>query len=159
MRHVGWCVLGGLIAAGCGGDDKSAPTKKSPPSGARRGVVAKALAGDWTRNYSQSDARKAGVAYLPGRFTMRFKRDGTWEVYAPGTDPHKSCLLQENCIGSTAKADATTVTLGEFESCVNPAVYSYRIRGDKLTMKRIKEDCTTDDRTGLFGLRVWLRAD
>ena len=136
---VRWPVVVVAIAvAGCGRDSESTGSKKATPSATRHVAVPKALAGDWTSTYSKKDARKAGPAFIPGKFTMRFTPDGTWELYVPGADPRKSCLLQEGCFVSEVEADAKTIRLGEFESCVNPATYSYRLRGDKLTMEDVQ---------------------
>ena len=152
---VRWPVVVAAIAvAGCGQESESTRSNTATPSATRH--VPEALTGDWTSTYSKKDARKAGPAFIPGKFTMRFTADGTWELYVPGADPRRSCLLQGECFSSEVKADAKTVTLGELESCVNPATYSYRLRGDKLTMKKLKEDCT-DERPGLFVDRVWER--
>jgi len=154
---VRWPVVVAVIAVvGCGQESESTRSKKATPSATRHVDVPEALTGDWTSTYSKRDARKAGPAFIPGKFTMRFTPDGTWELYVPGGDPRKSCLLQGGCFSSEVNADARTITLGEFESCVNPATYSYRLRGDKLTMKKLKETCT-NERPGLFVDRVWER--
>jgi hypothetical protein len=157
MPSVRWPIaVVAMVVAACGDETQSDGGNKTDRSTVRHAAVPQALAGDWTTTYSKKEAREAGPAFLPGKFTTRFKPDGTWELYAPGTDPGKSCILQENCFTSEASADAHRITVGEFEACVDPGTYAYRIKGDKLTLEKIKEDCK-HERPALFVDRTWKR--
>jgi hypothetical protein len=156
MRGLWAIVIVAVSAmAACGSAGTATHAKKSASSMGRRRAVPDALVGDWARHFSKKEAAKS-PGFPGGTYVTRFKADGTWELYAPGADPSKSCISQGQCDSSTVRADATTITLGPLPDCADPGKYSYRVRGGTLAMQKTKDDCYGGRRWAFSGT-TWKR--
>jgi hypothetical protein len=120
---------------------------------ARRGACPEELVGIWVGKLGSSTN---GSLYEPGLFTMRIHADGTTDVFHPGANVAKACVTQTLCDQHSIKAGGGRLTIGDTFSCVDSAEYSYKLEGDEMTTKRVKDDCGLE-RAHLYDGTVWRR--
>ena len=146
-------AVGAAALVGCGGSDDTATEKPTPAATkAQTAVVPDELVGTWTRRIP----RRANSYYPPGKFTMKLLRDGSAEMFNPSADPADDCVAQSGCELLTFEARGGKLIVGEIFTCPGPGEYSYEIRGDELTTKRVGDDCTRA-RPQLFDGATWRR--
>ena len=159
-------AAGLVVFVGCGSDDTS--TRQATPTGTTvaAAAVPRELVGTWKgrpRNWRKADPsnraaqrlqERVAVGRPPGYYTMKLAEDGTVEMYDPGVSTAQGCLA--HCDGLQLKASDGKLIIGDTLECVTSAVYSYKVEGDKLTTKRVEDDCTLDRRQ-LFDGSTWRR--
>jgi hypothetical protein len=158
-----------VALSGCGSEES--PTKKAAPNPPKpsAATVPEDLVGTWQGrppNWRKVNGDKLVAERLrarvrkglpPGYYTMKLARDGTVEMYDPGSNTDKECLhIAHGCDGLQVKASRWKLLIGDTLECAEPAEYSYKLRGGKLTTKRVKDDCGSD-RPQLFNGTTWRR--
>jgi hypothetical protein len=156
LAAAGGAVL--LVAPfGCGGSEKAAPDNATPVTRkAPAAVVSDDLVGRWTRTVPAS----ATVKLPSGKWTMLLRADGSLEMYLPGSHPamDDDCLLQAACEPYRVQASDGKLIVGDTLGCtLSSARYSYTLAGDKLTTRRVRDDCFRGDRAQWFHRATWRR--
>ena len=150
-------VLAGAVwvLPGCGSETPSAKhatataTKTTAP-------VADELVGTWVGRLGPLPPGSSSE-YVPGKlYTMKIHADGTTEVFEPGANLAKPCGTQKPCNSHSIEASGGHLTVSDTFSCGDPAEYSYKIEGDRMTTTRVKDDCGAE-RTHLYDGTVWRR--
>lgn len=103
------------------------------------------LVGGWSRNVTQANWDKYGLSgpgVVVGVWTMRIKKGGGVDFYAPGGFfPNcKTCLPDFTERFSVAGA-RLTVSAGAIQLCPRRAVYGWKLSGRALTLKVIADKC------------------
>ena len=153
-------VVAGAAAAsigalgGCGGDDDRAPaTKREAPRTAA--TLPAELKGSWTRRFGRREVELEGSP--AGRYTLKIG-DGIAQVYeGPEADPARDCLTQEWCFEVTLEGSGRILSVGETPICPGTGRYSFTVKGDTLTTRKIADECQSG-RPVLFDGRTWRRA-
>jgi hypothetical protein len=129
-----------LLWAGCGSEASS--TEKATPAATKAAaVVPEELVGTWI---GKLGTRPGGSVsqYPRGRYSMKILADGNVEMYTPSANPAKPCVEQEYCYTWSVKADDRgRLEISDTPDCSSSAEYSYRVKGEKLTTERVKDDC------------------
>jgi hypothetical protein len=154
LRRTLVAAAGTTAFVGCGSDEAS--TKKATPAATKAAAAAVPddLAGTWVRTLTPP-----GPSYLDaGTYTLKVLADGNVEAYFAGSKPAKPCLTQELCEGFTVEARAGKLAIGETLDCVSPGDYTFKVTGDTLKTRQVKDDCgSTNDRPQLFAGATWRR--
>ena len=145
------------ILIGCGSE--TASTEKATKTGAApareaAATVPDALVGTWVGRLGSPTNNSE---YSPGRYTMKISADGTTDVFQPAADVAEPCLTQKPCNSHAIEASGPgRLMIGATYTCLAPGEYSYKIEGDRLTTKRVKDECF-GDRPHLYDGTVWRR--
>ena len=146
----------GIVAViGCGSEEASTKQATPTPAKAAAATVPDELVGTWVTRL-----RPSTTSYLePGEYTMKMHADGGVDVYTPKGDTAEDCVAQAGCAQLTVEASGGALTIIETPDCTDPAQYSYKLTGDRLTTKqREQDDCgAAADRPRLYNGVTWRR--
>ena len=148
-------ALGALV--GCGGSADSTTQKATPVATKASAAVSvpEALVGTWSSRLASHGA--AVIGSDPGTVIIKISADGTLGIYYPGSNSANACVSDPECDPGEIKGGGARLTIGATTMCSgDEAQYSFRIVGDKLTTKSVKEDCV-GDRPVLFDGTTWQR--
>jgi hypothetical protein len=153
-----WVVAGAgaasVTALGGGADEGGAPAAKRTPARSPATTLPAELKGSWTRRFRRGEVEAEGSA--AGLYTLRIG-DGIADVYeGPEADQPRDCVTQERCFEVTLEGSGRVLTVGETPICTGTGRYSFTVKGDSLTTRKVHDDCT--GRPVLFGGCTWRRA-
>jgi hypothetical protein len=147
------------VLAGCGSETESTKKATSDATAAATKAaapVADELVGTWVGRLGPPPPGSSSE-YAPGKlYTMKIHADGTTDVFEPGANLAEPCGTQKPCNSHSIEASGGHLTVSETFSCVDPAEYSYTLKGDRLTTTRVKDDCGAE-RTHLYDGTHWRR--
>jgi hypothetical protein len=148
-------TLGALVACGGSQESNEATTPVATKARAAAVSVPNALVGTWWTRLSSQDATV--IESNPGKVAIKISADGTLAIYYPDANVAKDCSSDPYCEPGQIKGRGARLTIGSTTMCSGgDAQYSFKIVGDKLRTKSIKEDCV-GDRPALFDGTTWHR--
>ena len=147
-----WAVVALVALTACGGTDTA-----NQPAKAKRATatpVANELVGTWTTRLSARKLKQIGDP--AGTYTMKVTHEGQAQLFFPGSQTTDCYAFDAPCVELEITANGSTLTIGESPSCTGSGQYSYTLTRDRLTTKKVKDDCTLG-RPAFFDRVTWRR--
>ena len=151
-----WVVVALAALTACGANDTANQRAKTPAKAKRTATapVANELVGTWTSRFSARRLKRLGDP--AGTYTMKVTREGKAQLFSPGSQTADCYDFNDPCIELEIKASDSRLRIEESPSCIGSGQYSYTLTRDRLTTKKVKDDCTLG-RPAFFDRVTWRR--
>ena len=145
----------GIVALiGCGAEERAAKDATPAATKAPSVAVPDELVGIWTRRIPSP---KTSKWVEPGVMSIRVHRDGNVDQYEADTNPAHDCLTEYYCSTFVVSARDGKLIIRDTPGCGDPATYSYKITGSRLTTKKVEDGCSSEIRPFVFHGATWRR--